>query len=197
MKKWLMGLLVAVLLAYPIYSLSAPVCKADWTGSTDESMLQLVKRDLEAAQGCRKLVVILLSGGGPVISSLEITRLVKDARRTGLVVEIHGRTLLASGAVFVLAAGSPKHRYILKDSLVIIHGLQSSSWFSLTCLSIPIDPKTEDDKALVQLYNLMAVDLAESTGYLPEDVMTWFRCGVEAVGGGSVLINFNLADHLE
>ena len=56
-----------------------------WEGVTDLDMLKQVRADLDAAvkDRVKTLRVTLTSPGGPVITSLEIARLVRDASDKG------------------------------------------------------------------------------------------------------------------
>ncbi len=197
MKRFKLLLLAASL--FIITGCGSRALNVEWTGSTDLSMIEKVKADIKHAQDYhyKMLRVEFISPGGPVITTLEITRRIREARDKGLLIEIHGRSLIASGAVLVLASASPGLRYIDKNSLTLIHGLQLSNWFESKCVDYTLNPKTEDDKVYNRLMEMVATDLATSTGYKVEDVLTWLKCGLEAAGGGELLINFKLADNLE
>jgi ATP-dependent protease ClpP protease subunit len=166
-----------------------------WEGSTDVDMLRQVRADLDAAHKARvgTLRVYLTSPGGPVITSLEIARLVRDASDAGLVIEMHAEALCASGCTFVLSSGTPGHRFISRSALFLVHPPQDMSG----CQSYTPDPQTQDDKVKDTLLELMRDSYMRYTG-LPQDLIEfWLTCGNEQVGPGGLAVRLIMADATE
>ena len=173
-----------------------------WEGSTDYNMLKQARGDLELAVAlkAKKLNVTITSGGGPVLTSLEIARLVRDtSEKTGLVVEIHATALCASGCTFVLASGTPGHRYISQWALFVVHSMQMSAGFmeAPTCVSYITDPKTQDDKATDVVLRLMRDSYTRYTKADPDTVEKWITCGNEQVGRGDLALRMGFVDQVE
>lgn len=173
-----------------------------WEGSTDIDMLKQVRSDIESATAkdskIKTLRVSIVSGGGPVITSLEIARLVRDASDKGLVVEFHAEALCASGCTFVLAAGTPGHRYISKWALFLVHPPQGGGMFGApVCIEHVDEPKTQEDKITDVLFDLMRDSYVRYTGQKPEDVEKWLTCGNELAGAGAMAVSLHIADVAE
>lgn len=196
----LVGIIILGILAIVYFSLdsASSVCSVTWSGSTDEAMLTQVKRDIEAAKGtCPKLKVEFRSSGGPVYTVMEITRTIRNARATGLDIEIHGGSVIISGGTFVLGAGSPGMRYIYRNSAVLIHGLQKGSWLSQSCVDWVDLPSTEEEKLDNTFIMQAAQDYADSSGQSIATTKSWLRCKNAQAGDGQLLITLGLADHVE
>jgi ATP-dependent protease ClpP protease subunit len=189
------------LLGASLANLLTPSCEARWEGVIDDRMLNLVREDLEQAlqSQCKVLEVELFSGGGTVVHSVEISQEMKRARQKGLAIEIHGRSFIASGAIIVLAAGSPGRRYIADRSFVLMHGVQTyNGYFSKpTCVDITVDTKDEEGKSLYRISEYIAEEIADSVNKPYSEVFQWFLCGQERAGGGRVLFDLGIVDHLE
>jgi ATP-dependent protease ClpP protease subunit len=168
-------------------------CEAEWTGFIGMEMRQQAQNDLEAASGCDVLVISLYSPGGSVFDTLEMVRLVEQAKRTGLVVEIRGHTLIASGATFLLGAGSPGHRYVEPETLVLIHGIQVG-WYG--CQDHKAVPMSENELFLNTVYEQMAMTYARLSGRSIRETWGWLECGNAQAGNGWLLKNLGLADHV-
>lgn len=167
-----------------------------WEGLTDRDMLTQARADLDAAVEAKvkTLRVSLFSPGGPVITSLEIARLVRDtSERTGLIVEIHAEALCASGCTFVLASGTPNHRFISRWALFLVHSMQSNG----ECVVRVADPQTPEEKASTVLLDLMRDHYIRYTGRPSAEVVGWLTCGREQVGTGELAVHLNLADATE
>ena len=106
------------------------VWAVEWISDLDEDLLKRVKNDIAYALSEKKKVlqVTLTSGGGSVIWSTEIARQVWQAREKGLIVEIRGVAFVASGATFVLAAGTPGRRFVSEYTLFLVHPPQSAGF---------------------------------------------------------------------
>lgn len=172
-------------------------CEAKWEGSIDAEMLQQVRSDLDKASGCKVLRVDLLSPGGSVFHTLEIIHDLRKAEQAGLVVEIHGGAVVASGATFVLAAGSRGMRFVRGNSLALVHGIQSRSMFGQTCSEFVADPKTDEEKMINKLLVLMANEYAALSGKPVEETFKWLKCDNTQAGFGDLLVKLGLADHVE
>jgi len=128
---------------------------------------------------------------------LEIARLVRDASDKGLVVEFHAEALCASGCTFVLAAGTPGHRFISKWALFLVHPIQGGGFGGGSCIEHSDNPKTQDEKAINAIYDLMRDSYVRYTGQTPAQVEVWLTCGNEQVGGGALAVTLNIADVAE
>jgi hypothetical protein len=168
-------------------------CEAEWTGFIGMELRQQAQNDLEAASGCDVLVVSLYSPGGSVFDTLEMVRLLEQTKRNGLVVEVRGHTLIASGATFLLAAGSPGHRYVEPETLVLIHGIQVG-WYG--CKEHVNDPKEEFDKFFNVMYERLVVEYSRLSGRPIRETWGWLECGNAQAGNGWLLKNLGLADHV-
>lgn len=154
--------------------------------------------DFKAAEGCKVLRIDLHSPGGLVTEGLELVRLIEKARESGQIVEIHGGGMVSSMATWIIAAGSPGHRYVFLHSLVVIHGLQSSGPFGERSCFTPPDPVVdEQDKIAVQMLETLAVLYAKYTGRPLEETRKWLKCGNEQHGNGWLLIKLGMADLIE
>ena len=169
-----------------------------WEGSTDADMLKQVRIDLERARvNEQTLSVTLISPGGPVITSLEIARLIWVAQQRGQVIEIRGAGIVASGGTFVLAAATPGRRYISKWAFFLVHPPQKGGFFSEpSCLAVVPEPKTVDEKAVNTLLILMRDMYIEFTKKPQEEVEKWLTCGNEIVGTGALAISMGIADEV-
>lgn len=167
-----------------------------WTGETDVDMLKQAQIDIRRALLDRKrmLSVTLLSPGGPVITSLEIARQVWLAREKGLVVEIQCVALCASGATFVLAAGTPGKRYISRYTFFVVHSVQQVSFDSRECLGVVSEPKTAQEKAINTILRIMRDYYMLFTGKPQSEVEFWLTCGNEQIGMGELAVSLGIAD---
>ena len=170
-------------------------CNVTWYGQTGEYMLEQVRKDLRS--DCKVVVVELMSFGGPVHTSIAIAQEIRAARTRGMVVEMHGRTVVVSGGVIVLGAGTPGRRFIDAHSIVLVHGVQMSNGWERKCAALVPTPTTEDDKFTNRFIEIVAEDLALSSGKPLAETLLWTECGKEQVGGGYLLAKLGLADNLE
>jgi len=169
-----------------------------WQGETDVEMLNQIRHDVTAAQQAgRPLRAHLVTPGGPVVLCLEMARLIRNASDNGTVVEIHGEGLVASCGTFVLASGTPGHRYISQTALFLVHPMKSGGMFQEpTCLAPVADPKTEDEKVVNELYLNAWRTYARMTGRSLADVKSWMSCGNETVGA-DMAVAMGIADKVE
>ena len=187
---------------YVFSSLPDPsLCKAWWTGEINDEFVEQARADFERVQanGCEKVTIALNSPGGYVVAGLETIRLMREAQAGGLIVEVYGGALVASMAVVVMAAGSPGHRIANDHTLVIVHGprQRETPFEPMRCLGLVPNPTGENDKILNQIIATMTAVLVETTGRPWAEVSTWFACGQEQVGDGSLLVSLGIADALQ
>lgn len=167
-----------------------------WEGTTDLDMLRQARSDIDAALAgkFKTLRVYIFSPGGPVITSLEIARLVRDtSEQTGLVIEVHAQALCASGCTFVLASGTPNHRFISRWALFLVHPIQQGG----DCVARVADPRTQDEKAATTILDIMRDHYMRYTGRPTAEVVSWLTCGNEQVGTGALAVSLNMADATE
>lgn len=173
-----------------------------WEGSTDGDMLKQARSDIADATAkdskIKTLRVSIMSGGGPAFTSMGIARIVREASDKGLIVEIHAEELCASGCTFVLASGTPGHRYMGKYALLLVHGLQDGSMFGTpTCIEHVDAPKTQEEMIDNGLYDLLRDGYARYTGVAPAEIEKWLTCGDERVGTGELAVKMHIADVAE
>lgn len=175
------------------------LCKVEWQGEVNAAMVQQVKVDLARFEfyRCSTARIYVFSPGGFVVDGLEILRLMEHARQR-MILETHGGSIAASMATFVLAAGSPGHRYTWRHTLTLIHGPKTQTGFDeFACLAIIANPTTENEKLGNQIVRTMAAVYAELTGN-PLSVTTgWLECGKEQAGDGYLLVKLGIADYIE
>ena len=167
-----------------------------WEGNTDFDLLKQVRSDIDSARrnkDVKTLRVTLMSPGGPVVMIMETARLVRAASDSGLVVEIHARGVIASGGTFLLAAGTPGKRFITKETLVLVHGIQ----YQGSCYAFVKDPKTEEAKAVNAILNILRDLYVRLTTQPQSLVEKWLTCGEEQVGDGQLAVDLKLADAVE
>lgn len=168
-----------------------------WEGEINYTMLKRARNDLIDAAGHDKiktLRVLITSPGGNAIMSLELARLVRDlSERSGLIVEIHAESLCASGCTFVLAAGTPGHRFISQWALFLVHPPQGENG----CMAYVPDATTPNDKITNTLLVLMVANYVRYTGRPQAEVEQWATCGNEQVGTGALAVTMGIADAVE
>lgn len=169
------------------------ILEVSWEGEIGESLLKQATKDLETALSKNSVLrVRLYSPGGDVLHTIELSRRMRDARKAGLVIEIEGRSEVASGAVLILASGTPGKRSILRNSLVLLHGIQVFDFFmfSRSCIDSKVlemprgsqignfDPETS-----LVLHRIVEQYFAalQEVGLDAADVMS---CSARAGGGG-------------
>jgi ATP-dependent protease ClpP protease subunit len=173
-----------------------------YEGETDYDMLKQVRSDLERAQAKDSKIKVfrvhVMSPGGPVLTSLEIARMLRDASDAGLTVEIHAVGMCASGCTFLLASGTPGQRYISKYALFLVHPPQRGGMFEgPTCVKHVDKPKTQDDKVTDAILDLMADAYMRYTNHDRATVEGWITCGDERVGNGTLAVTLAIADKAE
>ena len=180
-----------------------PECNVSWFGEIDEGFATKVREDLFKAHKaqCKPFQAALMSPGGSVIWSVEASQEIKRARINGLVVAIHGRSLVASGALAVISAGSPGHRFIARNSLIVVHAMRRSGGFGEPPICIDFNTiagkNDEEAKILRALLFMDITEVVENTGKPWLTVASWFTCGNEQAGPGKLLVQLGLADQEE
>lgn len=81
--------------------------------------------------GVKKIVIDLMSYGGSVFDALAMAALIEEEQSRGVTVEIRVRGLAASAALIILVSGSPEHRYVDKNALIMFHELSTFKFFSI------------------------------------------------------------------
>lgn len=166
-------------------------------GETGIEMLQQVREATKDLRSRDRLVVTITSPGGPVITSLEIARLLRAASDRGAIVEVHARALCASGCTFVLAAGTPGQRFIGKETFFLVHPPQQGGGFSApTCLSFRAVQGVED-KVVNEILREMLTAYMVYTGRSERTVLDWIACGNERVGNGRLALEMGIADQVD
>lgn len=170
-----------------------PVCRSTWMGEINSDFIEGAVKTIKMARGCQVLRVQLLSEGGSVIAAMELVREIENAKQS-MVVEIHGRSLIASAATLVLGSGSKGYRYIHKQTLTIVHGIKAGM---MGCISYNPEAKTEDERAANAVIELLLAEYMKVSGRSIEEVASWLDCGNSQVGKGPMLVKLGLADHVE
>ena len=172
------------------------VCKADWNGAIDSAFLTKVKADLKKGKSCEKFVVTLYSPGGSVFDTLEVVREMEEAKKYQIV-EVHGRTWVASGATFILGSGTKGHRFVHKRTVGLLHGIQLSNGWESQCGELKESPLTDNDKLLNALILTLIMEYADAAGKSLEEVFSWLECNNTQIGPGEMFVKLGLADHVE
>jgi ATP-dependent protease ClpP protease subunit len=182
-----------------LYPVRPNVCETRWEDEIGSTFVEKVRGDLGKAKDakCKKLTIRLLSPGGSVILTFEAVRLMTQAKKEGLVLEIHGDTLVASGATFVLAAGSRGYRFIDRNAVYFIHPPRRGGMFTEPkCVGLKDAPKDEDEGIDNVIVIQMAKWYQKLSGKSYEEALSWVKCGTWA-SGSKVAIVRGLADREE
>lgn len=201
-KKWISALLVSLVLFTGCSVFFPPepdsnLCHAWWRGEINPSFVERIESDIARIKdnGCKQITVELLSPGGSVIAAIEAVRVIHSARAEGLIVELHGSSLVASAGTAILAAGTPGHRFVHEYTLTIIHAMKSG--YAGTCVQYTSNPTNEEEKIANQLLDTFVAMLARDTGNSIETVKDWLKCNNEQVGDGWLLLRLGFADTLD
>lgn len=167
-------------------------------GETGIEMLHQVQEVLPKMHKGQTLKVKIMSPGGSVVTSLEIARLVREASDRGVIVEIHAIAFCASGCTFVLAAGTPGHRFITKQAVVLVHPIQKSNGYGPTRCVSRIETPMDVDEKMDNLFHDSGVNAyVKYTGKDKTEVLGWLLCKNEQVGFGVKAVEMGIADHVE
>ncbi len=194
-RKLSWGLAVSLVAVVVLTYLPRPTPTVRLYGSTDLDMLNTVRAELAAARADhrRRVRFDLLSPGGGVFVALEIARELRDASDSGMTVEIHARTMCASGCTMVLSSGTPGFRYIHPSTLFLVHPIQTQGG----CLDHPPVQVAVEDKVTITVYAMFRDAYVRNTGQSVETVEDWLVCGHERVGRGMLAVDMHIADALE
>ncbi len=145
----------------------------------------------------KKLDVQIISPGGDAIIGFTVSHMLRNLSNTGVIVEVHAYGMCASACTWILASGTPGHRFIDKYTFVLVHPVQSYKNGEVRCVAFIRDPKNVDDR-IDNLYLTIARDLyMEFTGHSKETVEAWLTCGREQVGEGQLAVTLGMADKVE
>ncbi len=195
-RALLLGLVLSLVAGAVVAYAPRPTPAVRLYGSTDLDMLNTVHAELAAAreQHRHKVRFDLLSPGGGVFVALEIAREIRDAYdNDGITVEIHARTMCASGCTMVLSAGTPGYRYIHPTTMFLVHPIQTQAG----CLDHPPVQVAVEDKVTVTVYAMFRDAYVRNTGQSVEVVEDWLICGHERVGRGMLAVDMHIADALD
>jgi ATP-dependent protease ClpP protease subunit len=209
--KLLHAALALLLAASPVLAWDAPAPKKEvevdksvkevrWQDACDMDMLKAAREDISSARNdkdVKTLRVSIMSPGGPVITCLEIARLVREASKAGLVVEVHAQAFCASGCTFILAAGTPGKRFIGAGAFYLVHPPQAGGFGSAECVAHVAEPKTVEDKVKNTLLDMLRDRYVEYSGRPAKEVEEWLTCEHERVGLGALAVAMGLADATE
>lgn len=167
-----------------------------WHGDVGDAMLAQVQKDIEGAQLAQQktLYVELTSPGGTVLDGLSIAYRIERARDAGMTVEIKALGYCMSACTFILASGSPGHRFVERDAKILVHPPQNETPFGSSCVSKPSDPKDLEDRSVVIMFEDVIDIYVRSTGRSVAEVTKWMTCGNEVVGHGEMAVSMGLAD---
>ncbi len=199
-RLFLFAFAIISILATSVYSLNYFIGTRQvyWEGETGIEMLHQVQADLDSMHKGQKLVVTITSPGGPVVTSLEIARLVRQASDRGVIVEIHATALCASGCTIVLSSGTPNYRFITKQALFLVHPPQQGSGFGPSrCVDRVETPKDVDEKVSNVFYDSLVNAYVKYTGKDKATILELIKCGNEQVGFGVLALQLGIADRLE
>jgi ATP-dependent protease ClpP protease subunit len=88
------------------------------------------------------LRIHLFSFGGSAFDAMAMIGLIEEIQKNGTIIEMRAKGLAASAGLILLVSGTPGHRYLDKNSMVMFHELQS--------LTMRIDtPTSKEEEARV------------------------------------------------
>ncbi len=97
----------------------------------------------------KTIIIDLYSHGGSLFDALAMVALIGEEQKSGKIVEIRARGLVASAGLIVMISGTEGHRFIDRHSLVMFHELSS---FKLFAVETPSD-KEEEAKIFRMIQN--------------------------------------------
>lgn len=173
------------------------------TGEINSDTLKEVRQvvqDVEDNPEITMLKVNITSPGGEAFSGFEIAQTFRRlSDKKHVAVEVHASSLCASACSWILASGTPGHRIIHQNTLVLIHPLQRSNGFGRECVDHkPADKVKDLDDQSVNVVMDIARDLyVWFTGRPVAEVEKWLTCGKEQVDNGQLAVKLGMADVLE
>lgn len=167
---------------------------------TSDTLLEvqdLVKRINQDSE-IKVLKIDITSPGGEAIAGFTISRMLRTLSNQGkVVVEIHASGLCASACTWILASGTPGHRYIETYTFTLVHPVQTMTIMGPVCIKYISNPSNVDE-LVDNLFLTIARDLyMEFTGQPKAVVTEWVTCGHEKAGMGQMLVDMKIADKLE
>ncbi len=207
MKALVSLVLAAVLMlsgciAYNGFRPDKCVISTAWTGTVDETFQAKAEKDIEiaATKKC-ELRVALNTPGGDVRAMLEVLRLMEKAKTEGMVIEIHGRQLVASAGALILAHGTQGKRFIAPGTFFLIHAMKAGG----NCFDGTNAPKAGEKREIMTLFGPREVVVDEETAallkFLVEGMEQYakvlkvkVRCDKPYVGGPEVAVKSGVAD---
>jgi ATP-dependent protease ClpP protease subunit len=166
-------------------------------GGIDDETVKAV-RAAASNSDLRTLRIGITSPGGSALAGLDAARILRQLSDKGVTVEIRASGLCASACTWILAAGTPGHRYIDRYTLFLVHPLQKGGGFGPpTCIQ-----RDEGAKAIEQRTLNAVIEIARDlyvlfTGQAKETVDEWLTCGKELVGDGRLAVELKIADKVE
>lgn len=195
MKK-LVVFLAGLLLSLPIGAKTREFRIDGGISYIDVNQVRTLIKEIEADKEIDKLVVGITSPGGEATSGFTISKLFRKLSKR-ITVEIHASGMCMSACTWILASGSPGFRFIEKDTMVLVHPIQTMGIMGPHCISFVKNPTDVDDK-LGNAYLELARDLyMEYTGADKKTAEAWLTCGNEQVGRGKLAVQLHMADKLE
>lgn len=88
----------------------------------------------------KKIVFDLFSYGGAVFEAMAMVGLIEEQARSGKIIEVRARGLIASAGLLILISGTEGHRYIERNSLIMFHEISS---FKFMAIERPSDKEEE------------------------------------------------------
>lgn len=198
MKKLFCSLMASLMLfGCSLIPIRSGTCDVRWTGEIDNDFYKQAVQDLDNAKRCSVLRVELSSPGGSVVTTLDTVYAMRKAQKAGLVIEIHGGAMVASGATLLVGAGSHGRRFVRDNSFSLVHGVQTANMFQQKCEEYNPDASTEGEKSLNHFIVILVREYSVLSGKSIEEVSTWLRCDNSQIGFGALMVKLGLADHVE
>jgi ATP-dependent protease ClpP protease subunit len=82
-----------------------------------------------------KIVIDLFSYGGSVFEAMGIVGLIEERERSGIIVEIHGRGIIASAGLIIMMSGSRGYRFIDRNAFIMFHEMAKLKYFTVESVS--------------------------------------------------------------
>jgi len=134
-------------------------------GVSDHSDLIDIFKLMEIS-GSTKLQIVLNNSGGSVFDGMAIAGQIQEKVKSGYTVEVRVYGIAASAATLILVSGSKDHRFVERNSLVMIHELSTFEFLSIKNVS----EKEKEVKILRMIQDNLARLMAEMTGMKLEDL---------------------------
>ncbi len=166
-------------------------------GVVDMDMLKTVRASIKKIQESngqlKALRINITSPGGYALIGAELAKTLRELSDSGVTVEFNASVLCASACTVILAAGTPGYRHITRQTLFIVHSLQSGGMLT-SCVDYKEKASDQDEKASNIQWLFLRDLYVKFTGKPVKDVNDWMTCGHEQVGDGSLAIKLGIAD---